>query len=164
MIIENNKVVTLTCTFREQDQNGAIIDSFTEDNPLSILIGYGNMFESFEQQLMNKKVGDSFEFILSPADAFGEYNEDDVILLPFSVFGELREENQKLDIEVGQVLRFVDKNENELLGKVLNIDYLQEQVTVDFNHPLAGIPIHFSGKILEIRDATQSEIDHGHVH
>lgn len=164
MIIENNKVVTLTCTFREQDQNGAIIDSFTENNPLSILIGYGNMFESFEQQLMNKKVGDSFEFILSPADAFGEYNEDDVILLPFSVFGELREENQKLDIEVGQVLRFVDKNENELLGKVLNIDYLQEQVTVDFNHPLAGIPIHFSGKILEIRDATQSEIDHGHVH
>lgn len=164
MIIEKNKVVSLSCIFRERDKNGEIIDSFSEENPLTILIGHGRIFDKFEQNIMQKTIGDSFEFTLSPKDTFGEYNKDIVIELPFSVFGNFTDEMQNLKIEIGEMLRFEDKNENELFGKVLNIDYLKQNVLVDFNHPLAGMTIHFSGKILSIRDASQSEIDHGHVH
>ncbi len=163
MKIEKNKVVTLSCELRENDVNGPVIDSYPKDDPLMFLTGAQNIIEDFENQITGMSSGDKFDFVLNPSQAFGDYDEENVMQIPYDT---IMNANQDKDhqLEIGHPIRVADEQGNEMIGEVTTIDIPENTVTVDFNHPFAGISVHFSGEVMEVRDATESEIDHGHAH
>jgi FKBP-type peptidyl-prolyl cis-trans isomerase SlyD len=163
MKIDNNKVVTLICELRENDKNGKVIDSYSKEEPLKFLAGSLNIIEAFEEKIMGKTIGDSFDFVLAAEDAFGRYEKENVIQIPYDSLLEANTDKTQ-ELKIGHPIRVVDENDNEMMGEVTVINQEENQVTVDFNHPYAGMPVHFSGEVLEIRDASESEIDHGHAH
>ena len=158
MVITKDKVVSLSY---ELKVNGELVDKAEANNPLEFLYGRGALIARFEQNIDNLAVGDSFEFMIPSNEGYGAINEEAIIDLPkdiFKVEGEI-EENL---LEVGKVLPMLDQEGNQLNGKIINI--ADEHVTMDFNHPLAGEDLHFSGKVESVREATEEELSHGHVH
>lgn len=163
MKIEKNKVVTLTCELRENDHNGQVIDSYPQDDPLKFLTGASNVMEGFEEKIMGLQAGEKFAFTLDPNQAFGEYDEENVLDVPYDSIMNANPD-KPFELELGHPIKVSDEEGNEMYGEVTDINIEENNVTIDFNHPFAGIPVYFSGEILEVRDATESEIDHGHVH
>lgn len=158
MIIEKNKVVSLSY---ELKVGGETVETVGVDSPLMFLFGAGNLLPKFEENLSGLKLDDGFDFELVSSEAYGPVNEDAIVDVPmqaFSVDGEVDREMLK----VGNHIPMLDQSGNRLNGVVVKFD--DEFVTMDFNHPLAGNDLHFSGKVVEIRDASADELEHGHVH
>ena len=103
----------------------------------------------------------NYSFSIDPEDGYGANDETAVINLPVEVF-KVGEAIDFSVLKVGNMLPMSDNQGNVLNGKVVSYD--DEMVKMDFNHPLAGHHLHFSGKIIEIRDASKEEMEHGHVH
>ena len=119
MIIENDKLVLLTYQLKSDNANGEVIETVTEDNPLTFIYGQGMMFSKFEENILGRK-GESFEFILDSIDAYGEYSEDNIIEIPSSVFELDKPENKSL-VKVG-FIPMMDSAGNRLTGVVLKIE------------------------------------------
>lgn len=161
--ISENKVVTITydLSVTDENQEKVLVESAEEDAPMVFLFGQSGLPEEFERQLSGKQPGDSFTFSLTPEQAYGEYDEQAVVEIPKNVF----EIDGQLDgemLQVGNFLPMADNQGHHMQGKVVEIN--DEAVKMDFNHPLAGMVMHFDGKVAEVREATQEEMDHGHVH
>jgi FKBP-type peptidyl-prolyl cis-trans isomerase SlyD len=158
MKIAKHTVPTVTYSLRVEDE---IIDSATQEQPLVFIFGVGGMIPGFEKNLEGKKPGETYEFKLKPDEAYGDYNTEAVIDLPkdtFEVDGKIKEGM----LEIGNVIPMQDQNGNPLQGTVKEVK--DQSVTMDFNHMLAGKDLHFAGTVLDVREASQEEIDHGHVH
>lgn len=161
MKISNQSVVSLSYILKQDDGNGAVIEIAKESEPLVFIYGIGQMIPKFEENLNALQTGDLFEFTLASGDAYGEYEADAIIDLDkeiFSIDGVVDEEM----LTIGNLIPMRDNHGNMLQGKVVNV--AQDIVKMDFNHPMAGKNLHFSGKILDVRTASQEELDHGHVH
>lgn len=156
MEITDNKVVTLDYALTV---NGEKIDE-SGDQPLTYLHGHRNMIPGFEKNLVGLTAGSDYEFDVAPAEGYGEMNEEAVMDLDKSIF--LVDGVMSPQVFEGARLRLNDQNGNPFEGVVVNIS--DDKVKMDFNHPLAGQTLHFTGKIIEIRDASDEEISHGHVH
>lgn len=159
MFIEKNKVASLTYTLRFDDAEGDIIEEIDNVDPENVLIGHENLFEKFEEKLLGLKAGDDFEFILSSEEAYGDYDEERVIDLPkdnFMVDGAFDEEM----VYEGAIIPMEDE-ENDIQAEAIVLEIDDENVKLDFNHPLAGETLHFKGNILVVRDATEEEIKFG---
>jgi len=163
MKIEKNAVVTMTCELKKTDINGELIDSYDNNEPLKFLMGANNIFEAFENQITGLSKGENFDFVIQAADAFGEYDENGLVSLPYDTIMTSNAE-QTGELEVGHPIKVIDQNDTELVGEVKEINKDENTVMVDFNHPLSGLNIHFSGQIIEVRNATEEEIEHGHTH
>ena len=150
--IAKNSVVTLNYTVRDTD--GTVIDD--GQHPLVYLHGgYDGIFPVLEETLHGKKVGDSFQLKLQPEDAFGDYDEELILVEDAKLFPD--------NIEVGMSFeRVSDDGEEELIYRVTDI--ADGKVVVDGNHPLAGVALVFDVTVAEVRAATAEEIAHGHVH
>ena len=150
--IAKNSVVTLNYTVRDTD--GAVIDD--GQHPLVYLHGgYDGIFPVLEETLHGKKVGDTFQVKLQPEDAFGDYDEELILVEDAKLFPE--------NIEVGMSFeRVSDDGEEELIYRVTDI--ADGKVVVDGNHPLAGVALVFDVTVAEVRTATAEELSHGHVH
>lgn len=160
MTITNEKVVSLVYELRLDSDQGEVVESISQDNPLTFLYGSGNLLPKFEENIDGLRVGDSFSFNLSSNDAYGEINEQAIVDVPIAAF----EVNGSIDdslLKIGNTIPMRDNAGNRLNGIVKEIT--NENVTMDFNHPLAGNHLYFSGEVTEIRDATQEELSHGHV-
>lgn len=138
-----------------------IVDSADESNPLVYLAGVGMMIPGFERELEGKEAGYEFQFSLSVEDSYGNYMEEAVVSIPREVFVVDGVFDDEL-VKVGNRLNMQDQEGRPMQGLVTAID--TESVEMDFNHQLAGKELHFSGMVLEVREATQEEIAHGHVH
>jgi len=161
MIISNNKVVSLTYELKLDNAQGEIVEVTDSDSPLVFLYGAGNMLPKFEQNLANLKLNDNFEFTLEAEDAYGPLISEAIIELPIDVFmveGKIDPEM----LRVGNVIPMQDNQGNPLEGLVIGVD--EASVKMDFNHPMAGKTLHFAGTIIDLRDATEEELSHGHVH
>ncbi|MCB0553708.1 MAG: FKBP-type peptidyl-prolyl cis-trans isomerase [Phaeodactylibacter sp.] len=161
MTISNNKVVTLHYKLQEGDATGELVEETFGSDPLVFLYGVGQMIPEFESQLSGKKAGDAFSFGINSEEAYGEYDPDAVVAIPkdtFVVDGKLDETL----LQEGKVIPMRDPDGNQLLGTIMEIK--EEEVVMDFNHPMAGADLFFTVSIEEVRDATESEIEHGHVH
>lgn len=163
MQIANNKVVTVTYKLLSNlpTEEQAHVETADDANPLQFIYGAGMMIPGFEKGLEGKAIGDVFSFSIDPEDGYGANDETAVINLPIEVF----KVEKAIDfsvLKVGNMLPMSDNQGNVLNGRVVSLD--DEMVKMDFNHPLAGHHLHFSGKIIEIRDASEEEMDHGHVH
>lgn len=154
-------VVTLTYTLRENNDKGEIVESVNADNPAVFLIGAGNLLEKFEGNLQGLEKGDAFSFALTSEEGYGEVMEEAVVDVPLRAFEVEGEVDQEM-VQLGNYLPMRDQEGNLMHGKIIEVG--PEFVTMDFNHPMAGKNLHFSGEIVDVRDASQEEIDHGHVH
>jgi FKBP-type peptidyl-prolyl cis-trans isomerase SlyD len=161
MIVSENKVVSLAYELRINGKNGEVIESVDRNAPLTFLFGAGSLLPKFEDNLAGLKVGDSFDFNLVSEDAYGDFDESSVIKVPLQAF----QIDGKVDYElvkIGNKIPMQDSEGHRLTGLVKNVD--MDSVTMDFNHPLAGNHLFFKGEITEIRQATEDEMTHGHLH
>lgn len=149
MQITKNTVASIHYTLR--DNEGTVIDSSEGRDPLNYLHGAGNLIPGMEEGLEGKSAGEKVNLQIDPEKGYGEKDENLVQQVPRSAFGEQ---------EVKPGMRF-STNQG---GVVTVTDVGQESITVDGNHPLAGVPLNFDVEIVEVRGATEEEISHGHVH
>jgi FKBP-type peptidyl-prolyl cis-trans isomerase SlyD len=158
--ISKNSMVTLTYDLHTDDAQGELIEQATEANPLQFLYGAGMMLPKFESHLNGLKTGESFTMRLSCNDAYGEVNQDAIVDLPKHVFLVDGNFDDQL-IAVGNTVPMMSGNGQRLNGLVLEVN--DDEVKMDFNHPLAGEDLYFSGKILEVREPSDEELaQHNH--
>lgn len=158
MKIAPKHVVSLTYDLYTKNDDGAegLVESATQEQPLTFLYGVGQMLPKFEENLSSLSTGDSYDFRLSAEDAYGVYDEEAVANLPLEMF-------KDVDMPgIGNVIPLQDNHGNRFQGQVVSI--AEDAVVVDLNHPMAGQELHFKGNILEVRPATADELAHGHVH
>lgn len=127
------------------------------ERPFEFITGFGVALDAFEQQVMKLEKGSSFDFILQPAEAFGEFDPQGVHKLQRDVFminGHFDHEN----IFEGAIITLMDNEDHQFMAKVKKIE--EDGVTIDTNHPLAGKTLNFKGEIIENRDATEDEVQH----
>ena len=161
MEINKDKVVVLQYALRENDASGNLIQETTDAQPFAFLFGHGNVIPGFETNLKGKKQGDSFAFAIPSKDAYGEKDETAILDLPidnFKVNGEI----QRDLLVPGRSITMSDQDGNKMQATILGVT--DTQVKLDFNHPMAGKDLHFSGTITEVRLASAEELSHGHVH
>lgn len=151
--ITDNKVVSVHYT-GTLPENGEIFDSSEGRDPLTFLVGHKQMIPGFEREMLGAKTGEKREFTLNSDDAYGDYAEDGVKELNVKDFPD--------GIEVGMTMAAQDEMGREMPFKILSIK--DETVTVDFNHPLAGKSLTFNVEVVDIKDASEEEIAHGHAH
>jgi FKBP-type peptidyl-prolyl cis-trans isomerase SlyD len=161
MQIQKNTVVTLHYKLQEDDAQGEMVEETFGSEPLVFLYGVGQMIPEFERQLSGKSSGQSFAFGIQADDAYGPVDPDAIISLPLDVFAVDGQIDSDM-LEIGSAIPMKDEDGNELVGNVVEV--LEDEVVMDFNHPMAGINLYFTGHIESVREATASEIDHGHVH
>ena len=154
-------VVTLTYELRQQDENGAMIQKVEKNRPFVHLFGAGTLLPAFEENLEGLLPGDEFGFHLSSEEAYGESSPEAIIEVDKSIF-EFEGKVEEDPLTVGKSIAMQDQDGNPIDGIVMEIR--EDSVLMDFNHPLAGQPLYFSGTILDVREATDDEVAHGHVH
>jgi len=155
MKIEKNKMVSLIYELRESNSEGRIIDSLDETKPLNFVYGTGRLLPVFESNINSLTAGDPFRFSLSTEMAYGEKREDMIVNVPIAVFETEGKLNEDI-CQVGFEVPMMDTEGNPLNGIINEIT--DTYVKMDFNHPMAGQDLFFSGKIIEVRDATEQEI------
>jgi len=153
MKITKQSKVTLTCEIRENDQLGKILEEYNADEPLDIVCGNEELFEAFENKLEGLSVNEEFEFSINSDEAFGEYEEDSIIEIPFDSLVNIDGEDNS-SLEVGLVLSLVDEDDVTNYGIITNIDHEEKMATVDFNHPYAGMDIFIKGKIIMVENVS----------
>jgi FKBP-type peptidyl-prolyl cis-trans isomerase SlyD len=162
MIIDKNKVVTLNYKLQRDDEKGELVEETFGGQPLVFLYGAGQMIPEFENQLAGKKAGDDLAFGIKSADAYGEHNPDAIVSVPKAALGIETEAEADEVLQVGRVLPLRDQQGRQFTGVVTAVD--PQNVTLDLNHPMAGVDLYFTVKVEEVRAATPSEIEHGHAH
>ena len=156
MRIENNKMVSLIYELRENDGNGDIIETIDSSRPLRFLYGSGKLISSFEGNISELRSGDPFSFAIKAEDAYGERREEMIIDVPVSVFSADGNIDQNV-CKIGNQVPMMDTQGNHLTGTILEIS--GEAVRMDFNHPMAGTDLHFSGKILDVSEPTPEDLN-----
>lgn len=136
--------------------DGEVLDSSDGQGPLQFLAGYDNIVPGLEREMIGMKVGESKDVVVSPADGYGEFDEEGFMDVPRSDFP------SDLQIEEGVELSVTDDEGKNQYARIESIT--DESVRLDFNHPLAGAELHFNVKVVALRDPTEEELDHGHVH
>ncbi len=160
MTISKNHVVAISYTLKEKGSD-TIIEKVEANDPFIFLFGAGSLLEKFEANLSGKAKDEDFDFILLAPDAYGVLEAEAIVDVPIEVF--MHEGKLMEDIVIpGKQVRLVDQQGNPLTGIVLERGL--EKIKIDFNHPMAGKDLHFTGKVIEVRPASDEEIAHGHVH
>lgn len=158
MKITTNKSVSADYELYVDGENEGeleLMERATAEQPLSFIYGVGMMLPKFEENLFGLAQGDKFEFTINPDEAYGEYEDENVIDLERSIF----EIDGKIDETViyeGNVVPLMDSEGHRLNASVVKVT--DTHVTVDLNHPLAGETLHFKGSVLEVHEASAEEL------
>jgi FKBP-type peptidyl-prolyl cis-trans isomerase SlyD len=153
MRIANDKVVLIEYTMT--DTEGEVLESTEESGPLGYVHGSGNILSGLEEALAGRAQGDELEVELRPEQAFGEYDQELVETWPRSEFDDADE------LEIGLEFEY-DTDDGPEMATIVGID--EDEVHVDHNHPLAGVQVRLKVRVVEVREATPEELEHGHVH
>jgi len=153
MKITQNTVVTLNYTLK--DDNGAILDQ-SHDDSFMYLHGTGGIIPGLENELEGKAAGDSLSVHISPEDGYGLRDDSMVQVVPRNMF--------ESDHPIEEGIQFhAESPEGEML--TVTVTKIEgDNITVDGNHPLAGIALNFDVTVANIREASAEEIEHGHAH
>ncbi len=136
--------------------DGEVLDSSDGVGPLQFLAGYDNIVPGLEREMIGMKIGESKDVVVSPADGYGEFDEEGFMDVPRSEFP------SDMQIEEGVEITVTDEEGQNQYARVESLT--DESVRLDFNHPLAGAELHFSVTVVALRNPTDDELDHGHVH
>lgn len=151
--VQKDVVVSMEYTLHV---DGEEIDSSKGQDPLQFLVGYGNIISGLEREMMGMKVGDSKDVVVQPADGYGEYDDEAYMDVPRGEFP------QDMPVQEGLELSVRDDQGQSRYARIDSIE--GDVVTLNFNHPLAGDELHFNVKIVDLREPTSEELEHGHVH
>ncbi|MAJ01755.1 MAG: peptidylprolyl isomerase [Euryarchaeota archaeon] len=155
--LKENTVASVHYTGTLPD-SGEVFDSSEGRDPLTFLVGHRQMIPGFEEEMIGATVGERREFTLTPDRAYGERDEQAVLQIPRDNFAPLEQEG-KLEVGMQLVAQMPHGP-----APFLILELTEELVTGDFNHALAGKSLTFSVEVVELRDASEEEISHGHVH
>ncbi|MDB2372984.1 peptidylprolyl isomerase [Psychrosphaera haliotis] len=152
MKIAENTVVTMHYAVKDKEDN--LIDSSYDNDPLVFIQGSKFLIEGLEDALNGHEKGDTFEVSVDADNAYGPRMDGLVQQVGSEMFADF-------EVEIGMQLRASTDNGEQT---VIVVDKDDESVTVDGNHPLAGVDLKFDVEVLEVRAATADEVAHGHVH
>lgn len=152
MQVTKDKVVNIEYTLK--GDNGEVIDSSVGSDPLSYLHGHHGIIPGLEDALEGKAVGDKLDVTVSPAEGYGEHDVAMIQVVEKKLF-------EGMDVSAGMQFQ-AQTNQGVQVVTVTQVE--GESVTIDGNHPLAGQTLHFDVEVKEIRDASEEELSHGHVH
>lgn len=150
LTVAENKVVTFQYTLK--NDSGEILDKSAQDAPLEYLHGTGSIIPGLESELEGKKVGDKFSALIEAEDGYGLRYQELIQKVDREKLSHLP------SIEVGMQLQAYDEDGMQILTV---IEVTDKEVTLDGNHPLAGKKLHFDVEVVDIRDATDEEIEFG---
>lgn len=151
--VQNNTVVSMEYTLHVDNEE---IDSSKGQDPLQFLVGYGNIISGLEREMIGMKVGESKDVVVPPEDGYGEFDENAFMDVPRDAFP------TDIPVEEGTELTVRDDSGQPRYARIDSVG--DDTVTLNFNHPLAGDELHFNVKIVEVREPTAEELEHGHVH
>jgi FKBP-type peptidyl-prolyl cis-trans isomerase SlyD len=153
MKIANNNVVNIKYTLTDNDNN--VIDK-SEDGSFGFLIGANNIIPGLESALIDKATGDKFDVKIAPAEAYGEHNKELIHKVPRTQFPP--------DVEIEAGMQFQGQGPNGQMTVVTVKEVAEDNVMIDNNHPLAGVELNFDVEVTDVREASKTELEHGHVH
>ncbi|MEW4560974.1 peptidylprolyl isomerase [Bremerella sp. JC770] len=153
MKVAKNTVVSITYTLKDADGN--LLDSSDASDPLAYLHGVGNLIPGMEKALNDRDAGETFQVVIPPEEGYGAFDEELVWELEKSQFAELG--------EVEEGTQFVLETEDDQV-LVTVVDIKEDVVIVDGNHELADETLHFDITVVDVREATPEELEHGHAH
>ena len=156
MKAEKNKVVAVSY---ELEVEGQIADKAGAEKPLEYIHGSGMLLPKFEENVEGKEPGESFEFVLTPEEGYGAYSPEYVIDLPMQAFAGPDGRIMTEFLVVGTVIPMLDNQGQVVQGTVKALT--EDSVKMDFNHPMAGKTLHFTGKVVSVREATEKELTEG---
>ena len=136
--------------------DGEVLDSSDDEGPLQFLAGYDNIVPGLEREMIGMKIGESKEVVVKAEDGYGEFDEEAFMEVPRTEFPE------DMKLEEGMELHITDEDDQHQAAYVTGFD--DKTVQLDLNHPLAGAELHFTVKVVALREPTDEELDHGHVH
>lgn len=153
MQIAKNTVAMIDYKLRGPDGN--VLDESREGEPLAYVHGVGGIIPGLEDALEGKSPGEKLSVTVAPEQGYGERDDELVQAVPRDRFGDAQ------DIEPGMQFQA----QTEVGPRVVTVVGIEEDdVIVDANHPLAGVPLHFDVRVVDVRDATPEELEHRHVH
>jgi FKBP-type peptidyl-prolyl cis-trans isomerase SlyD len=148
-VVANDQVVSLAYELRLE--NGEVFDKSEDQAPLEFVQGRGQIIPGLENALYGMQIGEEKEVVISPEEGYGEYDEEDLDVVPRRSFPDHLELNQ------GMGLRLRDKKTGEVyIAYVSELD--EEKAVLDYNHPLAGETLHFQVRVVDLREATNEEL------
>lgn len=153
MQVANNTVVAIDYTLT--DNEGTVIDSSEGRDPLAYIQGTGQIIPGLEQAMEGRSAGERFQISINPDDAYGQRDEGLIQEVPMSAFDDVGTPSE------GQQFQAVAEGGSRIITVM---DVGEEQVTVDANHPLAGRELNFDVRVVNVRQASDEELEHGHVH
>lgn len=153
MKVEKNKVVSIHYSLKSD--SGELLDTSEGKTPLPYIHGNGQLIPGLEKELEGKEKGDELKVVIPPAEAYGEYTEENVFVVSKDGFQGEEELAPGLQVQL-------DTGNGTAVGVVTKVE--GENVTLDLNHPLAGANLHFEVSVEDVRDATKEEMEHGHAH
>ena len=163
MAVEKNKVVSVHYVLHVDHEGEKVIADRSEaEGPLQYIHGGGMLLPEFESNLEGLEKGDGFKFTIKAENGYGVRDDQNVAAIPLESFKDEKGDIDQEMVKAGNVLPMVDENGHQFQGLIVEVK--GDQVIMDFNHPLAGKDLYFSGQVADIRDATPEELEHGHVH
>jgi FKBP-type peptidyl-prolyl cis-trans isomerase SlyD len=151
--VQNGVVVSMEYTLHVDNEE---IDSSKGQDPLQFLVGHGNIITGLEREMIGMKVGESKDVVIAPEDGYGEFNDE--------AFLSVARQDFPSDMPVEEGLELTVKDDTGQ-SRYARIDAIEgDTVTLNFNHPLAGDELHFNVKVVDLREPTAEELEHGHVH
>jgi FKBP-type peptidyl-prolyl cis-trans isomerase SlyD len=153
LMIGKNAVVSINYTLT--NDAGEVMDTSEGREPLTYLHGSNNLIPGLEKEMEGKSPGQDFKVTIPPAEAYGESNPELVQTLSKEMFKGV----DNVEPGMGFTAQGPQGEQNIVVTAVDG-----DQVTVDANHPMAGKTLHFAVEIVDVRDASEEEIEHGHVH
>jgi FKBP-type peptidyl-prolyl cis-trans isomerase SlyD len=156
MRIAINKFVSVTYDLKVgEGEELELMERATQKEPMNFIFGIGLMLPAFEEKVKGLSVGDKFQFTITPADAYGEYNEEHLMELPKSLF-EVDGKFESDMVKEGNIIPMMDNDGKRLNGSVMEVQ--EDIVIMDFNHPLAGETLHFTGEVIDVHDPSEEEL------
>ncbi len=155
MPIKRNQVVSISYTLKDPE-TGELIDQSTPDRPLKFITGLGHIIPGLENEILKMEKGESKEILVKSADAYGPVNPEAIQEINRSDLAHIE------DLKEGMILYAQDSQGHQIPVKIIKVS--DDKVTIDLNHPMAGKDLLFNVKIMDVRDATEEELAHGHVH
>jgi len=154
LMIGKHSVVSIHYTLK--DDEGEVMDSSDGREPLAYLHGANNLIPGLESELQGKTSGASFQVTIEPKDAYGELSEELVQTISKEMFQGAE--------EITPGMTFIAQGEGGQQRQVRVVEVEGDDVKIDANHPMAGKTLHFDVEVVEVREATPQELEHGHVH
>lgn len=152
-VVQDGSVVTLAYTLTV---DGEIVDSAESSQPIQFIQGQRDIIPGLENELYGMAVGEKKDVVVQPKDGYGEIDPEDIIEIPREQFpGEI-------PLEPGVELEVTEEDGDMMDARILSVE--GETVRLDLNPPLAGKVLHFSVAVVDLRPASQEELEHGHVH